>query len=113
MSLRCFCSGLIVAFGVITSSAWQRKNSKALQKHQHVTFKHNTDQSKLRTQWTTFCFKNKTQIERSRQMRQSKKMAGQFWKKRLFIKTFFTLVLTIAREMPKNQREKFLARCVS
>ena len=46
-------------------------------------------------------------------MRQSKKMAGQFWKKRLFIKTFFTLVLTIAREMPKNQREKFLARCVS
>ena len=30
-------------------------------------------------------------------------MAGQFWKKRLFSKTFFTSVLTIAREMPKTK----------
>ena len=30
-------------------------------------------------------------------------MAGQFWKKRLFIKTFFTSVLPIAREMPKTK----------
>ena len=36
-----------------------------------------------------------------------KKKAGQFCrKKRLFSKTFFESVLTKAREMPKNQKEK-------
>ena len=28
-------------------------------------------------------------------------MVGQFWKKRLFSKTFFTLGLTTAKEIPK------------
>ena len=32
------------------------KNSKILQKHQNVTSKHNTEQSKTQTQWKTFCF---------------------------------------------------------
>ena len=30
-------------------------------------------------------------------------MAGQFWKKKHLSKTFFTSVLTIAREMPKTK----------
>ena len=30
-------------------------------------------------------------------------MADQFWKKRLFNKTFFASVLTIAREMSKTK----------
>ena len=31
-------------------------NSKILQKHQHVTSKHNTEQSKTQTKWKNFCF---------------------------------------------------------
>ena len=40
-------------------------------------------------------------------------MADQFWKKRLFSKTFLTLVLTIAREKCKKTKGKILTRCVS
>ena len=35
--------------------------------------------------------------------KKKKRMAGQFWKKRLFIKTFFTSLLPIAREMRKTK----------
>ena len=37
------------------------------------------------------------------QIQKRKKTADQFWKKRLFSKTFFTSVLTTAREMPKTK----------
>ena len=40
-------------------------------------------------------------------------MADQFWKKRLFSKTFFTSVLTIAREKCQKPKGKILTRCVS
>ena len=39
------------------------------------------------------------------------KMADQVWKKKTLQKTFFTSVLTIAREMPKKSKEKILTRC--
>ena len=38
------------------------------------------------------------------QIQRKKKMTGQFWKKKTLQKIFFTAVLTIAREMAKNQR---------
>ena len=34
-----------------------------------------------------------------------KRMAGHFWKKRLFSKTFFISVSTIVREMPKIKKK--------
>ena len=83
-----------------------------LKKYQHVASNHNTDQSrtqkpneKIKKQ----SFKNKTQLARSRQTTQikkkKKKMTSQFWKERLFSKTFFTSVLTIASDMPKAKSQ--------
>ena len=40
-------------------------------------------------------------------------MDGQLWKKRLFSKTFFTSVLTIAKEKSQKPKGKILTRCVS
>ena len=97
-----------------------KKSGLALKKFKGITkasacviSKHITPQisQKLRTQWTTFCFKHKTQPARRKQMSQiKKKKAAKFWKKILLSKTFFTTVLTIAREMPKG---KILTRSVS
>ena len=60
---------------------------------------------KLRTQWTAFCFRNKTQLALSRQVTQIKKIKNgrPVLEKRLFSKTFFTSVLTIATEIPKTK----------
>ena len=38
-------------------------------------------------------------------------MAGQFWKKRLFSKTFFTSFLIIARELPIAKGENSGKMC--
>ena len=72
------------------------KNSKILQKHQHVTSKHNTEHSKTQTQWKTFCFndtndqmtqtKQKKTKTKTKKTKKRKEMADQSSKKRLFSK---------------------------
>ena len=84
-----------------------------LKKYQHVTSNHNTDQ--LRTQKPNEKIKNKVlktkpnshvagKRHRSKK-KKKKKMTSQFWKERLFSKTFFTSVLTIASDMPKAKSQ--------
>ena len=41
----------------------ERRNLKVLEEHQHVTSKHNTDQSKTQNTMDNFPFKNKTQLQ--------------------------------------------------
>ena len=60
-------------------------------------------------------FKNKIQLALSRQIMQIKKKKeweGISGKNRLFSKTFFTSVLTIAREKCQKSKGKILTRCV-
>ena len=59
----------------------ERRNLKVLEKHQHVTSKHNTDQSKTQNTMDNFPFKNKTQLQHVvgelRKYKKKKKMTGQ------------------------------------
>ena len=78
----CFRFGLIPVFSDNTKSRLAlKKFTKVLQNHHYVTSKHIVDHSK--TQWTVFCFKNKTQLALSMKMVQIKKgrIADQFCKK--------------------------------
>ena len=90
----------------LADSIW--RNSKALRKHQHVTSKHNTDQSKTQNTMNNFLFsKQNPTIARSRQMTQfqkkKKKWQAKSGKKKTHQKAYFTSVLTIAREMAKTK----------
>ena len=103
----------LMLFAVITQNhVWLWKNSKVLKKYQHVTSNHNTDQS--RTQKPNKKIKKNKVLKtkpnshvtgkrhRSKKKKKKKK-TSQFWKERLFSKTFFTSVLTIASDMPKTK----------
>ena len=46
-------------------------NSKILQKHQHVTSKHNTEQSKTQTRWKTFCFNDTNDTNQKKKKRKN------------------------------------------
>ena len=60
---------------------FERRNLKVLEKHQHVTSKHNTDQSKTQNTMDNFPFKTKTNYSMLQancaNTKKKKKMAGQ------------------------------------
>ena len=76
-----------------------------MENHQHITSKHNTDQSK--TQHNGQLSVLKTCSRRMAQIEKKKKNGRPGLEKGTLQKTLFTSVLTITREIPqKNQRKK-------
>ena len=87
------------------------KNSKVLQKQQHVTFKHKTDQSKSQNAMANFLFQ-KYNPTSTQQANDTEKSGRTISRRKKFCKTFFTssLTSTIAREMLKT-KEKYGSYC--
>ena len=86
-----------------------RRNSKVLEKHQHVTCKH-IDQSKTQNTMDNFLFQKQNPIiacsRRMAQIQKKKKWQSRSGKRGSSEDTFH-IILTIAREIPqKSQREK-------
>ena len=116
-----FWFGLIPLFqfhALITQSHiwfYLRKNSKVLEKHQNVTSKH-IDQSKTQNTMDNFLFQKQNPIlacsRRMAQIQKKKKWQPRSGK-RGFSEDTFHIILTIAKQIPQNQKGKILTRCVS